>query len=123
MVPTEQVIDSSFLWTIYGILGLAVAIFVGVVAWYQIRAWCWDGDDPADEAGAFLTALRDSTREGDVTDEEYRSIQSRVMSQVDDSSNPTTHSGSDDSLEMSESPNNSATDDREAETHDRFSKD
>ena len=64
-------------------LGLTVAIVVLVWSWYQIRAWCWDGDDPAADAGAFLTALRESTREGDVSKEEFRSIQSRLVSRIE----------------------------------------
>lgn len=63
-------------------LGVTVAITVLVWTWYQIRAWYWDGDDPAADAGAFLTALRESAREGDVSEEEYRSIQSRLASRI-----------------------------------------
>lgn len=63
-------------------LGVTVAITTLIWTWYQIRAWYWDGDDPAADAGAFLSAIRESTREGELSDEEYRSIQSRLANQI-----------------------------------------
>lgn len=73
----------SVFWLTAIALGLAVAIVLLVWSWFQIRAWCWDGDDPAADAGAFLTALRESAREGDVSKEEFRSIQSRLASRIE----------------------------------------
>ena len=69
---------SNHLSLVAAVFGVTVAI--GVLVWLtlQIRARFRDGDDHADDPREFLTALRDSTRRGDVSDAEYRTIQGRL---------------------------------------------
>ena len=61
-------------WTFGLILAIALFIFAAV----QIRAWYHDQSGPADDDETFLLALHDSRREGVVTPDEFRSIQSKL---------------------------------------------
>ena len=61
-------------WTFGLILATVLFIFAAV----QIRAWYHDQSGPADDDETFLLALHDSRREGVVSHEEFRSIQSKL---------------------------------------------
>jgi len=63
-------------------IGLVVAILIlaGVVHW--IRTRYWDGDGPADGSDLILHQMKNLNRQGDLTDEEYRSIKSQVTGQT-----------------------------------------
>ena len=61
-----------------GLLGVGIAVVVGVFTVVKIHAWYHESDGPADGDEGFLLALRDSQREGAVSDDEFRSIQSKL---------------------------------------------
>ena len=65
-------------WVWASILGVALAITMLMWATLRIRDWYRGDAGHADDPAMFLTALRESTRRGDVSDDEYRSIQSRL---------------------------------------------
>ena len=75
---------SETLWTVGLLAGLTLAI--GVLAWtcLKIRDWYRDDTGHADDPAMFLTALHESTRRGDVTEEEYRTIQGRLRGSISD---------------------------------------
>ena len=66
-------------WVWIAIFGVAFAI--GLLLWgcLKIRDWYRDDAGHADDPAMFLTSLRESTRRGDVSDDEYRSIQRRLQ--------------------------------------------
>ena len=66
------------LWLVASVLGVAVAL--GLLVWgcLKIRDRYRDDAGHADDPAMFLTVLRESARRGDVTDDEYRSIRSRL---------------------------------------------
>jgi len=66
-------------------IGLAVAIFALAALVNVIRSWYRDDDDPADSTDEILDQMRELKRQGDLTDEEYRSIESRVTGGVGES--------------------------------------
>ncbi len=73
----QEFVNSNLGWWI----GAVVACFLGSLLVLKIRNWYHDGDGPADSKDQFLQRLRDSHREGQISDEEYRSIKSRFFSE------------------------------------------
>jgi hypothetical protein len=70
----QKFLDQSFLsW-----IGLVVALFVmaGLVQW--TRSWFRGSADPADCKDQILTRMEELRREGDLTEEEFRSIQGQL---------------------------------------------
>lgn len=65
-------------WMALASFGVLVAFFVGAAAVMKIHAWYRDSDGPADGDEMFLLALHDSQREGVVSPDEFRSIQSTL---------------------------------------------
>ncbi len=70
--------ESTWTW-----IGLAFAI--GVLVWLvvRIRAWVREDDDPAEDAQRMLSEVREMYREGDVSQEEYRSIKRKLSERMD----------------------------------------
>jgi uncharacterized membrane protein len=64
-------------------IGLVVALLV--LAWlvYRLRAWYGDDADSTDGNHELLTHLRDLRREGEVSEEEFRSIKGRLTERMD----------------------------------------
>ena len=71
------------LWELFGLI-VAVILAILAMAWMivKIRAWFTDGDDPAEGDHQLLISIRDLKREGDLTDDEYRSIKSRLVNRL-----------------------------------------
>lgn len=61
--------------------GIGVAFAIVVLAWIslKIRSLFLEDEGPTGELGNFLGQLRESQSEGDLTPEEYRSIQRRLL--------------------------------------------
>lgn len=83
-------IENSLLWkllnrSLWELFGLVLAILV--LAWLivQIRSWFTGDDDPAEGDHELLASIRELNREGDLTDDEYRSIKSRLVDRLGDS--------------------------------------
>lgn len=72
-------------WELFGLV-LAVVLALGVLVWLVvwIRAWFTGDDDPAVGDHELLASIRDLRREGDLTDDEYRSIKSCLVDRLDD---------------------------------------
>ena len=76
----EEFTDSIFIW-----LGLIVAVGVGIwiVSW--IRSRFADDEGSATEDHRLLSQIGDLREQGDLTEEEYRSIKGRLVVRLDDS--------------------------------------
>jgi hypothetical protein len=63
---------------------LSVAAGIGVLAIliYWIRVWFYDNDDSAGSTHELLTEYYELNRRGELTDEEYRIIKSRMAPQI-----------------------------------------
>ncbi|HWL07362.1 MAG TPA: hypothetical protein VNQ76_03010 [Planctomicrobium sp.] len=70
--------------TFYGI-GLVIALIVMAFVVHRIRNWYRGSDDPADNQDEIIRQLKESASQGELTDEEFRSIKSRISSQRQDS--------------------------------------
>lgn len=70
--------ESTWTW-----IGLAFAIVVLVWLVVRIRAWIREDADPAEDAQQMLSEIREMYREGDVSQEEYRSIKRRLTERMD----------------------------------------
>lgn len=69
--------------SIWAGIGLVVALLV--LAWvvYRLRTWYGDDADRTDGNHELLTHLRDLRREGEVSEEEFRSIKGRLTERMD----------------------------------------
>jgi uncharacterized membrane protein len=80
-------IENSLLWKLlnrsaWELFGLGLAILVLVWLILQLRAWMTADDDPAEGDHELLSSIRELKREGDLTDDEYRSIKSRLIDRL-----------------------------------------
>lgn len=78
--PLPDVISES--WYLYVGLILAVSILIWVII--QIRTRLRDDTDHAADPWQLLKQMQDLHRGGELTEEEYRSIKSRLISQNDE---------------------------------------
>ena len=69
-------------------VGLAVVILVAIWLIVRIRSWSRDGEDPAAADHQMLSHLADLRREGNLSDEEYRSIKGRLARKIEGSVRP-----------------------------------
>lgn len=60
-------------------VGVIVAILVGIWLVASIRSRYRGHEDPAAQSQQMLTHMRDLYRQGDLSEEEYRSIKGRLM--------------------------------------------
>jgi|GEM_PF-2568778 len=81
-LSTEQINELTKTTTFYGI-GLVLALIATAFTVHCIRNWYRGGDDPADERDEIIRQFQESKSRGDLTDEEFRSIKSRISSQGD----------------------------------------
>lgn len=65
----------QFFWPLLATAGAVVVLAIVV---YVVRSWWRDNDDPAESAGNLLTQYREMHQQGELTDEEYRLIKSRI---------------------------------------------
>jgi hypothetical protein len=63
-------------------------LLVGLLVWsaFKFRAWYREDTGPADDPHELLLLFKDMQRQGDLTDEEYRSIRGRLTGEVADDS-------------------------------------
>lgn len=61
-------------------IGLVIALLLIAFGFHWIRSWYRDRDDPADLTDELLNQMRELHLEGDLSDEEFRSIQSQFSS-------------------------------------------
>lgn len=84
MLPGERAIfrdvlfESAWTW-----IGLIVAILV--LAWIvvRVRAWYRDDEDHAENARRLLSEIQEMYDEGELSQEEFRSIKGRLTKQKD----------------------------------------
>lgn len=82
-------IDQTFLWkllnaSIWQIIGLLVALVVLVGLIIRIRSLFREDEDSTADDHLLLTQISDLHREGDLTEEEYRSIKGRLVQRLDE---------------------------------------
>ncbi len=82
-----QRVEDSTLWrlldnSIWSAIGLIVALFV--LAWLvrRIRMWFRDDTDPTADDHLLLTQISELRREGDLSEDEYRSIKGRLVAKL-----------------------------------------
>lgn len=76
----QEFAESSYLWV--GLV-LAVGIGVWVVTW--IRSRLADDEGSSTEDHRLLSQIADLKEQGDLTEEEFRSIKGRLVKRIDDS--------------------------------------
>jgi len=61
---------------------IAVLFTVGMLPWavIRIRAWYFEDDDTSGYRDEMLIQIRDSNREGNISDEEFRKIKGQLVS-------------------------------------------
>lgn len=87
-----QMLSQDKMWLALGVIGVVFAI--GILAWITsaLRSLFREDEGSAGGVHEFLGQLRESQSEGDVTPEEFRSIQRRLVERSmgsGDSSHPT----------------------------------
>lgn len=78
--PLWKVLDASLAeWTI-------LIVCVGVLVWLvvRVRSWFREDEDPTASAHEMLLQFRDLRRQGDLSEEEYRSIKNRLVEERGD---------------------------------------
>ena len=78
------VMESAWTW-----IGLIFALLVLAWAVSRIRAWFREDDDPVGNAQEMLSEIREMYVEGDLSEEEFRSIKGRLTERVDRTSTDT----------------------------------
>jgi hypothetical protein len=76
----QEFTESAFTW-----IGLVLVIGIGawVVSWIRSRLADDEGSQAVDQR--LLSQIADLKEQGDLTDEEYRSIKGRLVERIDDS--------------------------------------
>ena len=74
--------------SVWVFIGLAVLVVVAVWLVVRIRAWSRDGEDPAAADHRMLSHLSELRREGNLSEEEYRSIKGRLAKKIEGSVRP-----------------------------------
>ena len=74
----EFVQDSLWWW-----VGLLFAIVLLVWIVVRLREWFREDSDPADDSRRMLSDIREMYHEGDLSEEEYRSIKGRLIAGKD----------------------------------------
>lgn len=76
----EEFVDQSF----WAGIGLVVALLA--LAWiaHRLRAWYGEDEDRTAANHELLSRLLELRREGDVSEDEYRSIKGRLKGRMDD---------------------------------------
>lgn len=69
-------------------VALGVVIVVAVWLIVRVRAWSRDGEDPAAAEHQMLSHLAELRREGNLSEEEYRSIKGRLARKIEGSVRP-----------------------------------
>ena len=73
-----------------GLMGIGAGLVVALLAlaWVAVRmrAWYYEDDDPAGEADQMLSEIREIYQEGDLSEEEFRSIKSRLIQRREEAS-------------------------------------
>jgi hypothetical protein len=69
--------------TTYGWIGLILLITLLVWSIFRIRSWFREDEDPAALDHEMLSRFGELHREGDLSEEEYRLIRSRLVERID----------------------------------------
>jgi len=82
-------IDQTFLWkllnaSVWQVIGLLVALVVLVGLIIRIRALFREDEDSTADDHQLLSQITDLHREGDLTEDEYRSIKGRLVQKLDE---------------------------------------
>ena len=76
----------EFFDSLWQLLGLGAVIALGIMIMFWIRSRFRDDADSDTDPHSMLTQIRELRREGELTDEEYRSIKGRLVERLDGSS-------------------------------------
>ena len=75
----EDLVQSSLWWWV----GLLFAIVVLVWVALRLRQWFREDSDPADDSRQMLSDIQEMYHEGDLSEQEYRSIKGRLIEGTD----------------------------------------
>ena len=64
---------------------IGIIVLTALAAWliFRIRAWFRGGEDPAADDHGMLMQISELRRQGDLSEEEYRSIKGRLVQRID----------------------------------------
>lgn len=81
LAQKQRLMPEDKMWLVFGIIGVLFAILV--LSWIalKLRSLYQEDEGPTGETGDFLGQLNESLLEGEVSPEEYRSIQRRLLEQ------------------------------------------
>lgn len=84
-----QRLEDTFLWKLleisfWELAALIAAIIFGSWLIFRVGLWLRDEKDPTADDRQMLMQIRDLHREGDLDEEEYRSIKGRITERLDD---------------------------------------
>ncbi len=79
-------IYEEFFDSLWQLLGLGTIIAIGVMILFKLRSRFSDDADSDTNPHAMLSQIHELRREGELTDEEYRSIKGRLVERLDGSS-------------------------------------
>lgn len=74
----QQLLDSMMESMTGAAIGIVVAILVLALGIHCLRSWYRGSDDPADNSDQILEQMRELHFEGDLSEEEFRSIKSQL---------------------------------------------
>lgn len=74
----QQMLDSLKESMTSAAIGIGIALILLVIGVYCLRSWFRDRDDLADGADQILDQMRELHDGGDLSEEEFRSIKSRI---------------------------------------------
>ncbi len=88
MSKLSELLQSAGLPTAAMVVTLAVLVWIVL----QIRAWYRESDDPAESTHEMLTQYREMHERGELSEEEFRLIKSRLANTLHPSGQPTSES-------------------------------
>ena len=88
-----RLLQASILELLGVLVGVLVSICVGIWLIVRIRARYQDREDPAAVDHEMLIEMGELYRQGDLSDEEFRSIKGRLVERIDDSMRKRTDDG------------------------------
>lgn len=88
MGPVQR-LEDTFLWKLleisfWELAALIAAIIFGFWLIFRVGLWLRDDKDATADDRQMLMQIRDLHREGDLDEEEYRSIKGRITERLDD---------------------------------------
>ncbi|MBT5017509.1 hypothetical protein OAF98_01060 [Planctomicrobium sp.] len=79
----QKLLDSMMESITGAAIGIVVAILLLALGVHYLRSWYRGSDDPADNSDEILEQMRELHCEGDLSEEEFRSIKSQLKNRTE----------------------------------------